>query len=63
MAGFTDTFDTSIRHNRIIDRSSMQGQLLDRVYHGDRDRLDRDLRRALAQSPSVDTESDTQSGP
>jgi hypothetical protein len=45
--GFTDTFDTDIRQDVVINRNSMQGQLLQRLYHGDTAALDRDLRRAL----------------
>ena len=45
--GFTDTFDTSTEDDRVISRHTMQGQLLQRLYAGSRDRLDRDLSRAL----------------
>jgi transcriptional regulator with XRE-family HTH domain len=45
--GFSDTFDTSIVDDRIIHSSSVQGQLLRRVYHDDQDRLDEQLAAAL----------------
>jgi Domain of unknown function (DUF6430)/Bacterial transcriptional activator domain/Transcriptional regulatory protein, C terminal len=46
--GFGDTFDTCTDEDAsIISRESVQGQLLERVYHGDRGRLDMDLRKAL----------------
>lgn len=49
--GFCDTFDTATDDNRIINKGSQQGQLLERLYGGQRDRLDRDLRAALASVP------------
>jgi Domain of unknown function (DUF6430)/Bacterial transcriptional activator domain len=45
--GFGDTFDTSTEDDIVISRESVQGQLLQRVYGGDRERLDSELRRAL----------------
>jgi hypothetical protein len=45
--GFGDTFDTATQDNAVISRDSVQGQLLDRLYGGDRKRLDADLRRGL----------------
>jgi Domain of unknown function (DUF6430) len=45
--GFSDTFDTSIAHDRIIHSSSVQGQLLQRIFAGDQQRLDRQLAAAL----------------
>ncbi|MBO4207656.1 macro domain-containing protein [Micromonospora echinofusca] len=56
VVGFTDTFDTSTRGDRVISATSIQGQLLHRVYRGDRERLDRDLRRALSGTPEQDRE-------
>jgi hypothetical protein len=47
VVGFTDTFDTDTSGDTVISRSSVQGQLLDRVYQGDREQLDRDLAAAL----------------
>jgi transcriptional regulator with XRE-family HTH domain len=46
--GFSDTFDTSIEDDRIIHSSSLQGQLLKRLFDGDQDRLDEQLATALA---------------
>jgi hypothetical protein len=48
VAGFGDTFDTATDGDAVISRASVQGQLLDRVYGGDRVQLDRALTRALA---------------
>jgi hypothetical protein len=45
--GFSDTFDTAIGHDLVIDRSSVQGQLLRRIYDDDQRRLDRELSTAL----------------
>jgi hypothetical protein len=45
--GFSDTFDTDTTDNLVINARSMQGQLLDRVYGGDRVRLDGELEAAL----------------
>jgi DNA-binding SARP family transcriptional activator len=56
VAGFTDTFDTNTDRNIIISAESAQGQLLERLYAGDRDRLDRDLRSALARVPKASME-------
>ncbi|GAA2285039.1 hypothetical protein GCM10010149_33390 [Nonomuraea roseoviolacea subsp. roseoviolacea] len=48
VVGFSDTFDTDIEDDTVINRSSLQGQLLVRAYGGDRSRLDEELRKALA---------------
>ncbi|MDP4511351.1 macro domain-containing protein [Nonomuraea turcica] len=48
VVGFSDTFDTDVGDNAIINRSSLQGQLLTRIYGGDRSRLDGELSKALA---------------
>ncbi len=56
VAGFCDTFDTDTDRNIIISQESTQGALLHRVYGGDRDRLDRDLRAALSRTPKVGVE-------
>lgn len=45
--GMNDTFDTDTDTDSVIARSSVQGQLLDREYHGDLAHLDRDLEKAL----------------
>lgn len=54
--GFSDTFDTSTRGDRVINRSSVQGQLVQRVYGEDTRRLDRALRSALAGLAPTTTE-------
>jgi DNA-binding SARP family transcriptional activator len=48
VVGFGDTFDTATEKDAVISRASVQGQLLDRVYGGDRTQLDRALAQALA---------------
>jgi len=48
VVGFSDTFDTETTGDRVISGTSVQGQLLERYYDGDRARLDRDLNAALA---------------
>jgi hypothetical protein len=48
VVGFGDTFDTATENDAVISRASVQGQLLDRVYGGDRAQLDRALAQALA---------------
>ncbi|MEV7231029.1 macro domain-containing protein [Polymorphospora sp. NPDC051019] len=55
--GFSDTFDTDITQDVVISRTSLQGQVLDRLYGGDRTRLDRDLRNALRTVDPVTVES------
>lgn len=47
VVGFTDTFDTSVAENRLVNSSSVQGQLLTRLYDDDCQRLDKDLSSAL----------------
>jgi hypothetical protein len=47
IVGFGDTFDTATDGYAAISRESVQGQLTERVYHGDRKRLDADLVRGL----------------
>jgi Domain of unknown function (DUF6430)/Bacterial transcriptional activator domain len=48
VAGFGDTFDTATENDAVVSRASVQGQLLERVYGGDRARLDGELARALS---------------
>jgi transcriptional regulator with XRE-family HTH domain len=55
--GFSDTFDTSILDDRVIRSSSVQGQLLRRVYHDDQRQLDEQLDAALASVSPERTES------
>lgn len=43
--GTNDTFDTQL--GRVISATSVQGQLLTRIYDGDQDQLDTDIRDAL----------------
>ncbi|MEU3208805.1 macro domain-containing protein [Streptomyces cyaneofuscatus] len=46
--GFSDTFDTATDGSLVISPSSLQGQLVERIYQGDLGALDADLQRALA---------------
>ncbi|NHI11286.1 hypothetical protein STPH2_6655 [Streptomyces sp. KO7888] len=46
--GFSDTFDTATDGSLVISPSSLQGQLVERIYQGDVEALDADLDRALA---------------
>jgi hypothetical protein len=55
--GFSDTFDTSITNDRVIHSTSVQGQLLQRVFAGNRRRLDQQLAAALSSRSLVQTES------
>ena len=45
--GFGDTFDTAVDGYAAISRDSVQGQLIERVYGGDRKRLDAELAKGL----------------
>lgn len=56
VVGFSDTFDTDSDADVILNRSSLQGQLLARVYGGDRARLDGELSKALAHVTPVSVE-------
>jgi hypothetical protein len=47
VVGFTDTFDTDVTADRVISSRSVQGQLLARVYGGDRQVLDAEIHQAL----------------
>jgi hypothetical protein len=47
VVGFSDTFDTDTTRDLIINRKSVQGQLLARVFGGDTNALDRELDEAL----------------
>lgn len=48
VVGFSDTFDTSIADEQVIHSSSLQGQLLRRIYSDDQQRLDNELSAALS---------------
>ena len=48
VVGFSDTFDTDTTDDRIISRTSVQGQLLSGIFGGNRAELDRLLDAALA---------------
>jgi hypothetical protein len=53
VVGFSDTFDTDITDDIVINGRSLQGQLLHRLYEGDRQRLDSEISRSLAGTPAV----------
>ncbi|MGW6742139.1 macro domain-containing protein [Streptomyces sp. NPDC055025] len=48
VVGFSDTFDTATTDSLVISSSSLQGQLIQRIYRGDVAVLDADLDNALA---------------
>ncbi|HMS72839.1 MAG TPA: DUF6430 domain-containing protein [Baekduia sp.] len=56
VVGVNDAFDTQFE-DEVISQASVQGQLLQRVFEGDRARLDHDIAASLtAAVPSIDTE-------
>jgi Domain of unknown function (DUF6430) len=61
VVSFSDTFDTDTQvfesGRVVISSSSLQGQLVDRMYDGDSRALDRDLRSALASTQVKSLES------
>lgn len=57
VVGFTDTFDTSTEQDRVISRGSVQGQLVDRLFDGQRRLLDQRLRLGLKAVTAVGRES------
>lgn len=57
VVGFTDTFDTATDQDVVISRGSVQGQLVDHLFGGQRRLLDEKLRAGLRGVPAVGTES------
>ena len=57
VVGFCDTFDTDTDRNIVISGESAQGRLLERLYGGDRAKLDRDLKAGLSRTPRKSLES------
>ncbi|MFE0510805.1 macro domain-containing protein [Streptomyces sp. NPDC058964] len=57
VVGFTDTFDTETDRDIVISRDSVQSQLVDRLFAGERRALDEKLRAGLRTVRSVGTES------
>ncbi|GHJ48911.1 hypothetical protein Cs7R123_62530 [Catellatospora sp. TT07R-123] len=51
VVGFSDTFETNTDDDFLVSSKSLQGQLLHRLYGGDRALLDGQLRKALAGVP------------
>lgn len=56
VVGFTDTFDVAVGRDSVISRESVQGQLLERLYGGQAEVLDHELRRVLRTARPVDRE-------
>jgi hypothetical protein len=56
VVGFTDTFDTSDKMDIVINRKSVQSQLVRRLYGEDHKRLDRALLQALRHLPRAGVE-------
>lgn len=57
VVGFTDTFDTETDQDIVISRESVQSQLVDRLFAGQRRLLDEKLRTGLRTVRPVATES------
>jgi Domain of unknown function (DUF6430)/Bacterial transcriptional activator domain len=53
IVGFGDTFETNVRGNLIVSRSSLNGQLVQRFYDEDGRRLGREIAAALRGTPST----------
>ena len=51
--GFGDTFETNVTGNLIVNRASLNGQLVQRFYHDDGRRLGREIAAALRGTPST----------
>ncbi|MDN3249365.1 macro domain-containing protein [Streptomyces sp. ZSW22] len=56
VVGFTDTFDTATDRDLVISRDSVQGQLVDRLFGGERKLLDDRLQAGLRAFTPVRTE-------
>lgn len=52
IVGANDTFDTQFDEG-VISRQSLQGQLLERIFNGDRTELDRQIEETLAGVPAA----------
>ncbi|MDQ1036483.1 hypothetical protein QFZ75_002899 [Streptomyces sp. V3I8] len=57
VVGFTDTFDTETDQDIVISRDSVQSQLVDRLFAGQRHVLDEKLKAGLRTVRAVGTES------
>lgn len=57
VVGFTSTFDTDTTDDLVISAGAVQGQLLHKLYDGEREQLDRELEQALADSSPIGVES------
>lgn len=57
VVGFTDTFDTATDQDVVISRGSVQGQLVEHLFGGQRRLLDDRLRAGLRAVPALGTES------
>lgn len=56
VVGFTDTFDTATERDLVISRESVQGQLVERLFGGDRKLLDDRLQAGLRALTPLRTE-------
>ncbi|MFB8776520.1 macro domain-containing protein [Streptomyces broussonetiae] len=56
VVGFTDTFDTATEQDLVISRDSVQGQLVGRLFNGDRKLLDDRLQAGLRSITPSSTE-------
>ncbi|MEZ7002360.1 macro domain-containing protein [Streptomyces sp. AD55] len=56
VVGFTDTFDTATEQDLVISRESVQGQLVERLFGGDRRALDDRLHAGLKSVRPLRTE-------
>ncbi|MFU0243528.1 macro domain-containing protein, partial [Streptomyces scabiei] len=50
VVGFTDTFDTATEQDLVISRESVQGQLVERLFGGERKQLDDRIRPGSGRS-------------
>jgi len=55
VVGFTDTFDTEVAGDRVINSNSVQGQLLKRVFEDRQEDLDREIDEQLATVTAIGT--------
>ncbi len=56
VVGFCDTFDTAVDGRGVVNASSVQGQLLSRLYNGDTRQLDKELGSALSRTRPASVE-------
>jgi Domain of unknown function (DUF6430) len=54
--GFSDTFDIDTTNDLVISKASLQGQLIDRIYGGQTNRIEAELAAALRDKGPESTE-------